>query len=51
MVIPTVEEDAPKYRVTSGVLPDSLRVDKTIGEISGIPTILGDSFDITIKVQ
>ena len=51
MVIPTVEEDAPRYRVTSGVLPDSLRVDKTIGEISGIPTILGDSFDITIKVH
>ena len=50
MVIPTVEEDAPRYRVTSGVLPDSLRVDKTIGEISGIPTILGDPIDISIEV-
>ena len=50
MVIPTVEGDVSRFRVTSGVLPDGLRVDETIGEISGIPTTLVDPIDITIEV-
>ena len=31
VVIPTVEGDAPRFRVTSGILPDGLRVDETTG--------------------
>ena len=50
MVIPTVEGNAPRFRVMSGVLSDGLRVDEMIGEISGIPTIVGDLIDITIEV-
>ena len=50
MVIPTVEGDVSRFRVTSGVLPDGLRVDEMTGEISGIPTTLVDPIDITIEV-
>ena len=50
MVIPTIEGDGTRYKVTSGILPDGLRVDETIGEISGIPTTLVDPIDITIEV-
>ena len=50
MVIPTVEGDTPRFRVISGVLSDGLRVDETTGEISGIPTTVGDPIDITIEV-
>ena len=39
-----------RFRVTSGVLPDGLRVDEMTGEISGIPTTLVDPIDITIEV-
>ena len=49
MVIPTVEGNAPRFRVMSGVLSDGLRVDEMIGEISGIPTTVGDLIDITIE--
>ena len=50
MVIPTVEGDTPRFRVISGVLPDGLTLNETTGEISGIPTTLGDPIDITIEV-
>ena len=50
MVIPTIEGDASRFRVTSGILPDGLRVDETTGEISDIHTTLGDPIDITIEV-
>ena len=50
MVIPTVEGDTPRFKVISGVLSDGLRVDETTGEISGIPTTVEDTFDITIEV-
>ena len=50
MVIPTVEGDGTRYKVTSGILPDGLRVDETTGEISDIHTTLGDPIDIAIEV-
>ena len=49
-VIPSVEGDAPRFRMTSSVLPDGIQLNEMTGEISGIPSTLGDPIDVTIQV-
>jgi Putative Ig domain len=38
----------PKFSITDGALPNGLTLDKSSGEISGIPTGLG-TFNFTIS--
>ena len=49
-VIPSVQGDAPRFRMTSSVLPDGIQLNEMTGEISGIPSTLGDPIDVTIQV-
>ncbi|KAK8808957.1 hypothetical protein WA171_001086 [Blastocystis sp. BT1] len=49
-VIPSVQGDAPRFRMTSSVLPDGIELNEMTGEISGIPSTLGDPIDVTIQV-
>ena len=36
--------------MTSSVLPDGIQLNEMTGEISGIPSTLGDPIDVTIQV-
>ncbi|KAK8791176.1 hypothetical protein WA171_002125 [Blastocystis sp. BT1] len=49
-VIPSVQGDAPRFRMTSSVLPDGIQLNEMTGEISGIPSTLEDPIDVTIQV-
>ena len=49
-MIPSVQGDAPRFRMTSSVLPDGIQLNEMTGEISGIPSTLGDPIDVTIQV-
>ena len=49
-MIPSVEGDAPRFRMTSSVLRDGIELNEMTGEISGIPSSLGDPIDVSIQV-
>ena len=49
MAIPSVQGDAPQFRMTSGILPNGVELNKMTGEISGIPSTLGDPMSVTIE--
>lgn len=49
VAIPSVQGDAPQFRMTSGILPDGVEFNEMTGEISGIPSTLGDPMSVTIE--
>ena len=49
VAISSVQGDAPQFRMTSGILPDGVEFNEMTGEISGIPSTLGDPMSVTIE--